>query len=66
MGTNLDIWFHALPRCQKMLIWQMAIIALVWSIWRMRIRVIFQRESFDEGSCFELCHFDLAWWVKTE
>lgn len=39
---------------------------LIWSIWRIRNRIVFQLEAFDEEGCFELCLFDLAWWVKVE
>lgn len=32
----------------------------------MRNCVVFQWEIFDEDGCFEMCNFDLAWWVKSE
>lgn len=64
--SNLDVWFHAFPMGEKMHIWQMECMTLIWSIWRKRNRIIFLRESFDEEGCFELYHFDLAWWMKVE
>lgn len=54
--TNLDVWLHVFPRCQKKRIWKITGIALVWLIWRMINPIVFHRESLDEKSCF-----DLAW-----
>lgn len=48
---NLEVWFNMFPKGQKSCIWQVACIALVWSIWRMRNHVVFQRDVFDEERC---------------
>lgn len=45
---------------------ELPFVALASTIWRMRNRVIFQRDTFDEEGCFEIWHFDLAWWFKIE
>lgn len=44
----------------------MTFLASVWATWRARNKVIFHRERFDEDKCFELCRYDLVWWVKVE
>lgn len=51
---------------RKKCIWQMASIAIMWSIWRIRNRVAFQHDNLDEDGCFEWCCCDLVWWVKAK
>lgn len=66
MVTTLDVLFYAFPRGPKELIWRVVSIAQVWSIWKMRNRVIFNCISFDEEGCFDMCCFNLASWIKAE
>lgn len=64
--TCFNIWCHAIPKDPREPIWRMAFVALVWVIWKIRNRVIFRRETFDEESYFKMWHFELAWLVKIE
>lgn len=61
-----DLWFHTYPKVSKVPIWRMTFIALVWTIWRLRNIAVFQWVVFCDGGCFEMFHFDVAWWVKAE
>lgn len=53
--TTLKVWLHTFPKSQKVFIWQMTGIALIWSLWRLRNRIVFQWGSFDEDGWFEMC-----------
>lgn len=50
----------------KVLIWQLAFFTILWAIWRMENMIVFQNKTFDEMGYFDMCHFDLAWWVNVE
>lgn len=54
------------PSSQKMLIWQMTSSILLWSICRLRNHVVFQRDNFDQDRCYEMCRYELAWWIKAK
>lgn len=64
--STFDLWFNAFTKGPKLLIWRMACIALVWTIWRLRNISVFLREVFGKEGCFELVHFDFTWWIKME
>lgn len=66
VGTSFDIWCYDIPKDLRDPVWKMAIMALAWSIWRIRNRVIFRMEAFSEEACFKLWQFDLAWWARAE
>lgn len=44
----------------------MIFLALTWTIWRIRYKIIFQQKVFDGNGCFELCKANLVWRVKAE
>lgn len=48
MVTTLDVWFYAFSSGPKARVWQVASIALVWSIWRLRNPVMFHHINFEE------------------
>lgn len=57
---SFSIWCYTLLKGPKSLIWQVAFIATIWAIWRLRNRVAFQQECFDEKRCFDMFYFDLS------
>lgn len=66
VDSTFDLWFNTVPNGPKVLIWRMAFIALLKAIWRIRNKVVFQHESFDNIGYLEMYRFDLAWWVKAK
>lgn len=48
VGISFDIWCYAILKDLRDLVWRMVFMALAWSIWRMRNRVIIRDETFDE------------------
>lgn len=62
--TSFDIWFHVSSEGPKMVFWWVAFLAIVWVICRIKNRIVFQHDMFNEDDCVELCRFNLYWCAK--
>lgn len=66
VGAKFKSWFLNPALGQRNVVWRMAFLVIVWTVWRCYNKTVFHGHIFNEDGCFELCKFNLAWWIKDE